>query len=162
MREQGGKGLRWDDAASDGVADQAGRFMNVEFLHEPGAVRLCGFHTNAEDGGSIFGRLALGNQLKHLTLANGQKVLGRRRLGTVGFDQGPRDAWTEINLAARDLPDGIEQVAGGLVFQNVSAEQLTRTCCFKTSKKETTLRVARSRLKLARALRGLMIFLRGP
>jgi len=58
--------LRLDEATTDDITDQAGCLMNVQFLHDPGSVGLCGLHADPQDDGHLLGRLALGNELENL------------------------------------------------------------------------------------------------
>jgi hypothetical protein len=45
--------------------------MDVQFPHEPGAVGLGGFRTDAQQAGNVFGGLSFTNQLKDLSLSRG-------------------------------------------------------------------------------------------
>jgi hypothetical protein len=52
----------WDHkAAADRVEHEARGFMNIQLLHEPGAVRLGSFDTYTQHGGNILCRFPLGN-----------------------------------------------------------------------------------------------------
>jgi hypothetical protein len=50
-----------NQAAADGVANQTCRFMNVEFLHEPCAVRFGGFYTDSQVHRDVLRGLSLTN-----------------------------------------------------------------------------------------------------
>lgn len=48
--------------------------MNVEFAHEVELVGLDGFEADAENGGSLFYGVALGQQLHYFALAAGEGI----------------------------------------------------------------------------------------
>src|SRR5438105_15584369 len=68
-------GLKLEQAALDGVAHQPGDLVDVELLHDPVAVRLCGLEADVEKSRDRFGGLAFGNQLQDLALARRKRVL---------------------------------------------------------------------------------------
>ena len=51
---EGERDLGAHNAAADGIQHQTGGLMNVEFLHQPGAMRLRGFDTDAEQWATSF------------------------------------------------------------------------------------------------------------
>lgn len=53
--------LRLHHTSANGVADQAGGFVDIQLLHEPRAVGFGGFHGDPEHGGNVFCRFALGD-----------------------------------------------------------------------------------------------------
>jgi len=61
--------LRTDDAAADGIEHQAGGLVDVEFLHQPGAMRLRGFDADAEQGSDILGGFSFGDELQDLAFS---------------------------------------------------------------------------------------------
>src|ERR1700676_1355461 len=96
-----------DDTVTDGVEDESGGLVNIQLLHEPGAMRFGGFYADAKQGGYIFGGFAFGDQLEDLPLAQRQRILpGFLGLGLIGLLDGARHTRAEVDLAARDLADG--------------------------------------------------------
>ena len=60
------------EALTNGVADQIGGLVDIELVHDSGAVAVRGFYADAEAGGDFLGRIALGDQGNYLTFAIGQ------------------------------------------------------------------------------------------
>src|SRR5215510_15656407 len=77
--------LSLDDAPADRVADEAGGVVDLELGHDPRAVGFGGLGADAEELGDLLGRLAFGDELKHLALAVGQGIARQRRLSERRF-----------------------------------------------------------------------------
>jgi len=58
-----------DDTVTNGIQHQAGCLVNIQLLHQPGAMRFGRFHPDAEQRGNIFCGFSFCNQLQHLSLA---------------------------------------------------------------------------------------------
>ena len=56
------------NASPDRVPHQAGGLVNIQLLHQSGAVRFRRFHTDAQQGCHVFRRFSLGDQLEYLPL----------------------------------------------------------------------------------------------
>src|SRR5437764_839433 len=118
-----------DQAALDGVAHQPGDVVDVELLHDPVAVRLCGLEADAEKTRDRFGGLAFGNQLQDLALARRKRVLGLVALVHVRVDQRRGHPGADIDRVARDLPDRAEQVLRGFVAPRVVPRRGCEAMC---------------------------------
>src|SRR5437899_12886986 len=68
------KGSGLNKSSTNGVADQAGRDVDVEFSHEVTAVRLGRLEADVQGGGDLFGRVALGDELEHFPLARREGI----------------------------------------------------------------------------------------
>src|ERR1700688_4827233 len=75
-RRRPASALGRNQAVADGVAHEAGNVVDVELLHEGGAVRLDRLDAGREQGGDLLGRSSLGDELEDLALARRQ-VLAR-------------------------------------------------------------------------------------
>src|SRR5882762_9929080 len=84
--------LRLRDAVPDRIAHQARRVMNIELLHELGAVRFDGLRADREPCRDRLGGMTFGDQLQYLALAyreRGGRVLRREiSLGDRAGDTG--------------------------------------------------------------------------
>src|SRR4029450_7012876 len=59
--------FRLTEPATDRIANEAGRLVDLELPHNLGAVRLSGLHTQSENRRDLFRGLSLGHQLETLT-----------------------------------------------------------------------------------------------
>jgi len=55
--------LRLDDAGSNRIANKPGNIVNIEFVHDVGAMRFSGLGADAENGGKLLGGFTFGYQL---------------------------------------------------------------------------------------------------
>ncbi len=62
------RSLGLDEPSPDCVTDQISSYVQVKFLHNPGAVGFRCFHANVQTGRDLFGGFAFGNQLQSLPL----------------------------------------------------------------------------------------------
>src|SRR5882762_5997765 len=111
--------LRLRDSMPDRIAHQARRVMNIELLHELGAVRLDGLRADREPCRDRLGGMTFGDQLQHLALAyreRGGRVL--RREISLGDRAG--DTGRQVHLAAANALDGLHQVARRLALEDVA------------------------------------------
>src|SRR5256885_2173583 len=79
-----------DQALPDGVTDQASDIVDVQLLHDTRAVKLGRLGADGEQGGDLFGRLALGHELHDLAFTRGQPAAVFRGSGPAGVHDGPR------------------------------------------------------------------------
>ena len=64
------------EPSARGVADQLGRVVDAELLHQPRAVVLRRLRLDAEDGGDLLGGLSLGDEVEDLPLAWRERAVG--------------------------------------------------------------------------------------
>src|SRR5688572_20765982 len=80
-----------DDPPPYCVADESGRIVNVELLHQMGSMGFGGLQADPQAGGHLLGPLALGNQLQDFTLPGRQRIDFQRIAVAVGIDDDLRD-----------------------------------------------------------------------
>jgi hypothetical protein len=68
--------LGLDDASPDRVTNQISSCMEVEFRHDPGAVRFCCFYANVQSNRDLFVGFAFGNQLQNLPFPGAKRIKG--------------------------------------------------------------------------------------
>lgn len=115
-----------NDAAAQGVAREAGRFVNLQFVHERLAVLFDGLDANAEGIGNLFVGFASGDEGKNFGFAMG-KARHCAGLG-LAFDVGSaialqhavRNRRTEEGVATMGLAHGLEQFGGGGFLHDVT------------------------------------------
>src|SRR5205823_6443142 len=78
--------LRLDEPSTDGITDQTGRFMNVEFRHNPGSMGLRGFCADTQNHTNLFCSFPFGNELEYLTLSTTQRLGRHVGFGQIGLD----------------------------------------------------------------------------
>lgn len=99
-----------DHAATNGVAHQARGVVDLELPGQSHPMRLHRLDADAQEGGNLLHRLALGDQLQHLALP-GAEGIGRRG-GAVEMrpQDVPGHAGAQVQRPARHLADGAHQV----------------------------------------------------
>src|SRR5215470_7998185 len=96
-------------------ANDLGRVVEIELLHDVLAVRLDRVDAHRQDGGDLLVRLSLGDQLEDLALTVGQQrevVLDVLAAGVaeISLEQDLRDGRAEERAAAPDRLDRLQQV----------------------------------------------------
>src|SRR6185437_17122193 len=76
------------ESPAHGVAHQAGGLVDLEFLHDAGAMRVRGLHAQAQYPGDLTGGLALGDELQHLALAVCEGIRREFGLADIGVHHG--------------------------------------------------------------------------
>ena len=79
--------LQLDQAPAHRVANQPGRFVDVELLHQARAMRFGRLVADVQNPGDLFGRFALGDQLQDLALPRRQLLRARFVLVQNRIDQ---------------------------------------------------------------------------
>src|SRR6266849_4663796 len=90
--------LRLDEAPTDGITDQTGSLMNVQFRHNPGSVGLCGFCADPQHNTDLLGGFPLSNELEHLPLSTAQRLWRQLGFGQIGLNDRLRDSGSQIQL----------------------------------------------------------------
>lgn len=112
--------LRLDQPVSDGVADQTGCVMDIEFLHQVGTVGFRGLDTDVEQRSDFLGGFSLSHQLQYLAfpVADGLP----RDFGVLQecLDNGAGDALRQKHLSSAHCAKSKDQLARGPCFEHVS------------------------------------------
>src|SRR6266496_4939115 len=92
-----GTALGADQTSPDGVADQSGGAMDLQFLRDALAVGLGGLGGDAELGGGLLRRQTLGDQTQKLQLPGRQRVVRGRSVATRSVPARPRIRWAHVH-----------------------------------------------------------------
>src|SRR5260370_12337724 len=87
-----------DQATAHRVAHKTCCFVNIQFLHQPHAMRFGRLHTDTQKGGGILSRFPLGNHLQHLALTRCQGIGRAILLSAGGLHHCPRYARTQLKF----------------------------------------------------------------
>src|SRR5262245_18311358 len=114
-----------DDLLAHREANDLGRVVQIELLHDVLAVRLDRVDAHGEHGRDLLVRLALGDQLEHLALAvgeEGQVVLDVLAAGIaeIAFEEDLRPGWAEERPAAADRLHGLQEVEVLRILQQIA------------------------------------------
>src|SRR5262249_49793830 len=85
-----------DEASSNGIAHQAGDFMDVEFFQDPVAMGLGGIDTDVEDCGNLLRAVAFRNQLQDLSFPWCEWIAKNVLVILIGFHHGLGDLRTQV------------------------------------------------------------------
>jgi len=85
-------------------------------------MRFGGFDADEEERRDIACGLAFGDELENLAFAKRENVILLVDAGTIGGKYGSGDAWANVNLAAGDLAEGMEEIAGSLRFEDIAGD----------------------------------------
>jgi len=111
-----------DDVVADGVEDELGEGVEIEFEHDVGAVGFGGVDADVEEIGDFLVGLAFGEELEDFAFARGEaRARGFGVVGGVGGDGGVRDPGGEKWLVLAESLDGVEKDAVGFVLEDVAA-----------------------------------------
>jgi hypothetical protein len=111
-----------DDVVADGVDDQFGEGVEVEFEHYVGAVGFGGVDADAEEAGYFLVAFALGEELEYFAFARREAGAGGFRVvGGVGSGRGLGDAGGEEGFVLAESVNGVEEDAVGFVLENEAA-----------------------------------------
>lgn len=91
----------------DGIANQPGGVMNIQFVHKVGAVRLGCIHADAQQRSDFFCCLPLGYQSQHLALAIAERPFRHLVVHEECLNHSAREE--ERAKLARELHDGATQ-----------------------------------------------------
>ena len=119
---RGGPGSRLDDAPPDGVANEAGRVVNLEFVHDSGSVGLGALHGEAQERGDLLRRVSLGKQLKRMALPGRQRIRRQIAAGQITVDDDPGHGGAQIDTAPGDHPYRLDQVFRGLGLDDIALD----------------------------------------
>lgn len=103
--------------------------MNIQFPHQPGTMRLSGLYADSEKRRNLLARLAFADELKDLALSRGERIRRKWRLGQKRLHNRARNARAKVDLSATDLLNGVNQVSGRLILQDVSPHAGTKRLC---------------------------------
>src|SRR6266566_3980088 len=120
--------LRLNHAATDRVADEPRRVVDLELPHDAGPVRLGRLGADAQSLSDLLGRLAFRDELKDLAFTLRQRIFRQRLASEVGVYDDARDCRGEIDLATADLLDRPHEMRGGLRLENISLEPRVQGC----------------------------------
>ena len=96
--------------------------MDVQFLHQPAAVRFGGLDGHVQNHRDFLGRLSFSYQLEHLPLARAEGIAGQLILGEIRLHDRARHARTQIHAAAADFMNRLEQMLGGLRLRHAALD----------------------------------------
>lgn len=71
----------FDDVVADGVVDEFGDGVEIEFDHDVGAMSFGGVDADAEEGSNFFVGFAFGEELKDFALARSEPRTGAGAVG---------------------------------------------------------------------------------
>lgn len=109
-----------DHAPANGVEDQPGCLMDVEFGHNVGAVRFDGLDADAEGRRDFLGRLTFRHQLEHVALPCGEGIAVASVITADDLDQMLGQTRADVNVAVRDGLDGTAELVEALLLEHVS------------------------------------------
>ena len=111
-----------DDVIADGVHDQFGEGVEVEFEHDVGAVGFGGVDADVEEVGDFLVAFAFGEELEDFALARRETEAGRPGgVGSIHDFSGFGDTDGEEGFVLAEGLDGVEEDAIGFVFEDVTA-----------------------------------------
>jgi hypothetical protein len=97
--------------------------VDVELRHQPRPIRVHGLRSDAEGGGDLPIGVPFGDELQDLPLAVGERhPLYRHRTfgGEVALDDHARDLGAQVEVAALDRADRLQQLGGGGLLEEVA------------------------------------------
>src|SRR3990172_12759635 len=112
-----------DQLFADRVLDEAGSVVNIELPHEVVLVRVDRLDAQVEPGGEVLAGEPVGQELQHLTLAVGEKVVagpGSLAAPARMFDHNRQGARAHVPLAAVDRLDGEQELRSRAVLEDVA------------------------------------------
>lgn len=117
------EGSGFDDVVADGVVDQFGQGMEIEFQHDVGAMSLGGFDGDTEEGGDFLVGFAFGEKLKDFAFSGGEaRARGAGGIcGGVIEGGGAGDARGEVRFVLASGVDRSQENAVSVVFEDVGA-----------------------------------------
>ena len=65
--------LRRDEPDPNRIPDEAGGFMDIQFLHDSSPMRLGGLDADAQEFGGFLGGLPFGNELEKLSFTRAER-----------------------------------------------------------------------------------------
>ena len=117
----------FDEALANSVAHQVCGLVQIELVHNPGAMAIGGFHANAKAGGHLFCGIALCDERDHLPLAVGQLCCAPQGISNavrfehdLGYNVG--DFRGKIRAPVRNLRDTSHEFIGRFGLEHVTAD----------------------------------------
>ena len=138
-----GSGL--EQSVADRVANETGSPVEIQLLHDPCAVGVGGLPADPQQGGDVLAGLPFGDELQNLSFAGRERVGLQRRFRQICLDDRAGDPRAQVDAAAQHFADGLHQIIGHLVFQDVplhsSAQRLGDILILVVAREEDHLRL---------------------
>jgi len=90
--------------------------VHIQFFHEPRAVGGRGFYADSELPSDLLCRLALSNELQHLSFPRTEARRNGLESTPICLDDGLRYFRAKVSHALRHLTDSLDQFLSGFVF----------------------------------------------
>src|SRR4051812_16764457 len=109
-------GLRRDPTLPNRIADEVGRIMHVELLHESSTMKLRRLYADMQHFRDLLGRLPFSDELEHLALARCQGGPAPRRGRRASVYDCLGCAGADVQPAAPHFLYSVDQVVRSLAF----------------------------------------------